>query len=658
MNRLLCTVLLTLYLPNALSQSPAAGDWPAYGRDVYGSRYSPLDEINRTNVADLKEVWRYDTGEASPNFKTRERPTFEATPILVEGTLFFSTPLGRVIALDPNTGKERWIFDAHIDRNVSYGDFTSRGVSSWIDPKASAQARCRHRIFVATIDARLLSLDAADGNRCTDFGDDGEIDLRRGLRIEPFEYAAYQVTSPPLVVGTLVVTGSSIADNSRLAPASGEVRAFDVRTGRLVWSWDPIPQKPSDPAFETWEDGATVRTGSANAWSVLAADPQRGLIFVPTSSPAPDYFGGLRKGANRYGNSIVALHANTGEVAWSFQTVHHDLWDYDNASPPALVSVERESGSKTSPTDAVLQATKTGMLFVLDRDTGEPLFDVAERQVPQSDVPGEEAWPTQPFTIEIEPLSPHRLTLDEVYGVTNAEKAACRALISGLRNEGIFTPPSLQGTLVLPSNIGGAHWGGLTFDPVRQIAVIPVNRVAAMVQLIPASGFSRAEAEANSRRLGLGFEYNVLVGTGYAMRRKILRSPSGIPCTPPPFGALVGISLRTGKVLWQTPLGEIPPGDSAVRAQLPSDAGSINLGGPIATAGGLIFIASTDDPALRAFDIQTGKPLWHAALPDIGQATPMTFRLPGGRQHVVVATAGGGSHGKGDYLVAFALPSP
>jgi quinoprotein glucose dehydrogenase len=590
--------------------------------------------------------------------------------------MYLSTPLGRVIALDADTGEELWVHDARIDRFESYGDFASRGVSIWVDPALVAAAStgsgrvdpstrstsgCDRRIFAATIDARLIALDAADGRPCQDFGGSGQIDLRRGLRIAPFEYPAYQVTSPPLVVGDLVITGSAIADNSRRAPASGEVRAFDVRTGQLRWSWDPIPQTPLDPAFETWQEGSPALTGSANVWSVMTADPQRGLVFAPTSSPAPDYYGGLRKGAGRYGNSIVALDAQTGKVVWDFQTVHHDLWDYDNASPPALVTLRRSGEPDGGPQaeieiPAVLQATKTGMLFVLHRETGEALFEVEERPVPASDVPGEETWPTQPFTAAIHPLSPHQVTPEDAFGVTEEEREACREILGALRNEGIFTPPSLQGTLVMPSTIGGAHWGGLTFDPVRQIAVVPVNRHAAMVQLIPAEGFSRDSAEAESGRLGLGYEYNIMVGTPYAMRRRSLRSPSGIPCTPPPFGALVAVSLATGERLWETPLGRMPVGDSETLRLLPDNAGSINLGGPIATAGGLVFIASTDDPALRAFDIDTGEELWKAELPAIGQATPMTYRGPSGRQYVVIAAAGGGSHGEGDYLVAFALP--
>ena len=454
--------------------------------------------------------------------------------------LYLTTPLGELIALDPATGAERWRFDPKSRRNADYGDFANRGVSTWLDAKAPPGSPCRRRIFLATIDARLFAVDGATGRACGDFGAQGMIDLRKGLRHAPFEFAAYEVTSPPLVIGDLVVTGSAIADNSRIAPASGEVRAFDVRTGKLAWRWDPIPQDAKDPAHASWENGSAARTGAANVWSVMVADPERGLIFAPTSSPGPDYFGGLRPGDNRYANSIVALKAATGEVAWHFQTVHHDLWDYDNASPPALATIRR--GGEDIP--AVLQATKTGMLFVLHRDTGEPLFPVEERDVPASDVARERASKTQPFS-SIQ-LSPQGLALKDLGHLDAADRVACEGVIKDLRNEGIFTPPSERGTLARPSNIGGAHWGGLAFDADRQIAVVPVNTIASMVQLMPAN-FDENEAEAESDRLDLGYEYTHMEGTGYVMRRRFLRAPSGAFCSPPPWGALIGVDLSNGK---------------------------------------------------------------------------------------------------------------
>jgi quinoprotein glucose dehydrogenase len=631
----------------SIAQTPGPHEWPFYGRAADGTRFSPLSRITRDNVSKLLVAWRYHTGE--PPLDLARQPSLQVTPIVVDNVMYISTPLGKVMALDPATGRELWRYDARVNPKGGYGDFASRGVASWVDPAAKPGAPCRRRIYVATMDARLISLDGASGYPCFAFGVEGTIGLRDGLRIRPAFSSAYQVTSPPIVVNDLVITGSAIADNSRPAPASGEVRAFDARTGALRWTWDPIPQKPEDPAFVTWRNGSAVRTGAANVWSVMAADPQRDLVFLPTSSAAPDYYGALRLGDNRYANSIVALRASTGSMVWHFQTVHHDLWDYDNASPPALVDVTRDG--KTIP--AVVQATKTGQLFVLDRETGVPIFPVEERKVPASTIPGEEAWPTQPFTTVTPPLSPHSFTADQAFGITPEAQAACKQLIGGLRNEGIFTPPSLEGTLVVPSNIGGAHWGGVAADNQSGVVVVPVNRIAAMVQLIPSKGFDLAAARQESSRLGQGYEYTVMEETPYVMRRRLLLGPGQVPCTPPPFGALVAVSLRTGQRLWEVPLGTppVPPGTPAP----PTNLGMPNLGGPIVTAGRLVFIAATLDRMFRAFDIDSGKELWSAPLPAGGRATPMTYES-GGRQFVVIAAGGGNEFGTGDAILAFALP--
>jgi len=636
----------------ALQAPPTPADWPAYGRDPQGTRYSPATVITRANVARLEPAWMYRTGETGAAFKTDKPTSFEATPLVVGGVMYVGTPLGRVIALDPATGRERWVFDPKIKRDVRYGDFASRGVSTWLDESAAAGTGCRRRIFVATAQSQLIALDARDGRPCAGFGRSGIVDLRAGLRIPPFEPAAYSMTSPPLVVKGVVITGSSIADNSRPDPASGEVRAYDARTGALKWTWDPIPQDPNDPAYGEWHGALAQKSGAANAWSILVADPARDLVFIPTGSAAPDYYGVLRLGRNRYANSIVALRASTGQLVWAFQTVHHDLWDYDNASPPLLVTVTHD-GAKVP---AVLQATKTGMLFVLDRENGRPIFPVEERPVPASDIPGEQASPTQPFPKVIAPLSPNRFTLEQVWGVTDADRAACHAAIDSLRNEGIFTPPSVRGTFVLPSNIGGAHWGGVAVDPVRQIAVVPVNRIAAVVQLIPREQFDHERAMTEDKRLGRDYEYNGMWGTPYVMRRRMILSPSGLPCTAPPFGTLVAIDLKTGHRLWEVPLGSFTrPLPAEQAATVPAEWGSPNLGGPIVTAGGIIFIGAALDRWLHAYDIETGRELWRGPLPESGKATPMSYQLPSGEQFVAIAVGGGGAFGVGDYVVAFRL---
>ncbi|HEY3068418.1 MAG TPA: PQQ-binding-like beta-propeller repeat protein, partial [Methylomirabilota bacterium] len=461
------------------------------------------------------------------------------------------------------------------------------------------------------------------------------------------ERCCYQVTSPAAVVGGLVVVGSAIGDNRAADLERGVVRAYDARSGALRWSWEPIPTRASDPARATWAADSWRRTGAANVWSVMSVDAERGLLFLPTSSPSPDFYGGERLGANVYANSVVALRALTGEVVWHFQVVHHDLWDYDVPAQPVLVNVTRDG--KSVP--AVVAATKMGHLYVLHRETGAPLFPVEERPVPKSTVPGEEASSTQPFPLQPPPLVPARFTAGDAWGLTESERDACRVRIARLRSEGIFTPPSLEGTVVFPGYGGGMNWSSVSHDPGRGLVIANTNRLAFAVTLVPRDRFQQ-ERMTGARP---DREFAEQRGTPYGMYREPLLSPGGLPCNPPPWGTLTAVDLATGQVRWEVPLGSSPELANMAEAR---DWGSLNFGGSMTTAGGLVFIAAARDTMLRAFDVETGKVLWSGELPASAQATPMTYRGRSGKQFVVIAARGHSAlrTKMGDYVVAFALP--
>jgi quinoprotein glucose dehydrogenase len=690
LQRLSALLFLAICL-TPFAQTPS--DWPTYGGDPGGQRYSSLTDITPANVNSLRPAWVYHTHALDSARVGHRSAAFESTPILFRGTMYLTTPFDEVIALDPLTGVQRWRYDPQLPPINEGNLVTSRGVASW---DSGGQGVCATRLFIGTLDARLIALDAATGRPCPGFGDNGQITLKNG--VEHKVDAVYAITSAPTVLGDVVVVGSSIPDNQAVDVEMGTVRGFDVRTGKLLWAWDPIP----------WALGETPRTGAGNAWSTISADPALGLIFVPTGSAAPDYYGGLRPGDNRDADSVVALDAATGAKRWAFQVVHHNLWDYDVAAEPVLFTWRNN-------TPAIAVTTKMGQVFVLDRRTGAPLFPVTESSVPKTDVPGETASPTQPIS-SLPAVGPTALDYPSNGWQRDARNADyCATQMRALRYEGMYTPPSLGGSVEFPGPLGGVNWGSPAFDPASGIMYANNNRYAYSASLIPRTAEPSAEsaplidlyrlllvgrrklkialavllvlagcalrrswlpgwwfgasallviaaivlgsrlaardrymAETRSLHAPFGDDLSPNRGAPYLIHRKPILDYDGLPCTNPPWSALTAINLNTGKKLWEVPVGTLVPG---------AKTGTVGLGGPIVTAGGLVFTAAAKDPFLRAFDAKTGAELWAGQLPVPAQSTPMTYKA-GGRQFIVIAAGGHGTFGtpQGDSLVAFALP--
>lgn len=640
--RLFC--MLGLIFASAVTP---AQEWSYYSATQAGTKYSPLDQINRDNVNELEVAWVYRTGELERLSEVqRGQQSFENTPTMVAGSLIVCTPTGRVVALDPKNGKERWVFDPNqypLPADIHYPK--CRGVSHWVDQEAESDAPCQHRIIYGTWEFKVFAIDSGTGRRCTGFGDNGEVSFESEKTLIPGEFI--YIPSPPAVVSDVAIFGSMIFDNLRHDAPSGKVRAIDIRTGKLRWEFDPIPRHPEDEAASSWHGNSAQMTGHANVWSIMSVDEDRGLVFLPTTSPSPDFFGGLRPGENRYANSVVALHGESGEMAWHYQITHHDVWDYDLPSQPILVDIPRD-GQRVP---AVVQLTKQGLVFVLHRETGEPLFPVEERPVPQGGVAGEWLSPTQPFPLLPPPLVAQGMSSDDVWGFTFVDRYFCRKQFEKLRHDGMYAPPSLQGTVLMPSFAGGSNWGGGAYDPERNLLITSTIHIAGVAKLVAREhvvesvGVPKVDARTTFRFPQLG--------TPYIVENWLIFSPLGAPCSEPPWGRLTAVDLEHGTINWQVALGSL---EKLLRVPLALEMGTPHAGGAIVTAGGLVFIAATADDKFRAYDIDNGEVLWKTKLPAGGQATPMTYSL-NDRQYLVIAAGGHALYQTtpGDYVIAYSL---
>lgn len=634
-----------LLLAAALLSAPAHADsWNQYGGEG-GQQYTSLAQIGPGNLDELEPAWIYRSGDLNQGF-THKRHSFQANPVFWQGMLFISTSANWIIAVDAVTGEERWRFDPGLPKDISYSESASRGVSLW----HGESDVCPDRVLMGTLVGHVHALDALTGEPCADFGDDpahpGRVDMTEGVGGPANLVGYYGITSPPAVSGDHVIVGSAIGDNRAVKSPRGIVRSLDARTGAMNWLWDPVPRAAEDPMRSDWGGSSADVTGAANVWAPITVDHERRLVFLPTSSPSPDFYGGERPGDNRYANSLVALDRETGQVAWHHQLIHHDVWDYDIPAQPTLTEIQRED----AVIPAVVIVTKTGMLYAFERETGRPIFDIIEKPVPQSDLPGERLSPTQPFS-SIPPLVDHHaLGADDAFGVAWFDRRSCQRTLREFRSEGIFTPPSLRGSVLYPSYAGGSNWGGVAVEPVRQLAIVNVNQVAALVRLIPREDI---EALRSSGDLD-GWDISRQEGTPYFMARRIFTSPLGLPCTRPPWGKLVAVDLRQGSIAWDIPLGSIR---DLAPAFVPNfNWGVPNMGGPMVTASGLVVIGAAAEHTLRIFDVSTGEELWSHRLPAPAMATPMSYEV-GGVQYIAVSAGGHDMLDtvRGDYLMSFRL---
>jgi quinoprotein glucose dehydrogenase len=629
--------------PAQLSDGQPDEDWQSYGRSEMGQRYSPLGQITPANVKNLKVAWTFRTGDSQgPNDPIET--TFEVTPIKVKDTLYLCSQHQRLFALDAKTGALRWSYDPKLVDNPTFQHLTCRGVS-YHETQAGAPAPtdCPRMIFLPVNDGRLIGLNVDTGAPCEGFGDRGTIDLQEGMGVKTPGF--YEPTSPPVVSDKILVVAGAVIDNYSTEEPSGVIRGFDIHTGKLVWAWDSGAQDENELASATH----SYTNNSPNSWSIASYDSKLGLVYLPMGVQTPDIWGGNRSDlSDRYSSALVALDINTGKRAWSYQTVHHDLWDMDLPAQPTLVDLPTAQGI----VPAVIQPAKSGNLFVLDRRNGKPIVPAPERPVPQGAAPGDRVSETQPFS-DLTFRPEQKLTGADMWGATIFDQLACRILFHRLRYEGTFTPPSLQGTLVFPGNLGMFEWGGVAVDPVRQIAIANPMTLPFVSKLIP-RGPDNPDAPNDAHPSGSEIGVQPMYGAPYGVVIHPFTSPIGLPCMRPPWGYMAAIDLKTKQIAWMHRNGTIRDNSPA---PLPFKMGVPMLGGPMTTAGGVAFLTGTSDYFIRAYDVSNGAQLWEDRLPAGGQSTPMSYAVDG-RQYVVTAAGGHGSfHTKtGDYVIAYALP--
>ncbi|MGQ2952051.1 MAG: glucose/quinate/shikimate family membrane-bound PQQ-dependent dehydrogenase [Agrobacterium sp.] len=615
------------------------GDWHQYGRTPYGQRYSPLTQVNVDNVSQLKEAWRYQTGDVKLPDDVGET-TYQVTPLKVGNTLYICTPHNWAIAIDAATGKEKWKYDPNVGLNPDRQHQTCRGVSYYAEPNAAQGTACAERVYLPTSDARLIALDAATGQVCTSFADQGVLHLEQGMKYNPAGY--YYSTSPPVIAAGKIIIGGAVNDNYSTQEQSGVIRAFDVNSGALIWNWDSGNPEKTEPIAA----GETYTTNSPNSWSVLSYDEGLGLVYVPLGNQVPDQLGmGRSENVEKYSSSIVALDINTGKDRWVRQTVHHDLWDMDVPAQPVLLDITKDGQS----VPALVGPTKQGDIYVLDRRTGEPLLPITEEPAPGGAIPEDFTSPTQPTTALS--FKPEPLKEKDMWGVSMFDQLACRIRFHQLNYKGRYTPPSLNGSIIYPGNFGTFNWGSVAVDPERQVMFGMPTYLAFTSKLVPRDQIPPKGQDEKGSEQGLnrndGAPYGVFMGP--------FLGPLQIPCQAPPWGYVAGADLRTGDIAYKHKNGTVY---DMTPLPLPFKVGVPGIGGPMITKGGVAFLGAAVDNYLRAYDLTTGKQLWEARLPAGGQATPMTYALEGGKQYVVMVAGGHGSVGTkpGDYVIAYTLP--